>query len=304
MHKTLSLKRLLLLGVMAWLLVGAVTVFAQEATPAPAGEATAVTEGDAAHSEAAPAEGEAAAAEPAAEGEGGIAALGLNAGYLLAQIINFVVIFGALGALLWRPILNMLDSRTAKIEKGLEDARVAAEARRNAEAEAEKILAAARADVAKVIEEGRARGDEVAKQVEAEARAEAEKFRADSRLAAAAERDQQLAALRGQVADISVAVARRLIGESLDQKRQSAIVSDFFTKVPAEAKKLGGDVEIVSAMPLSDDEQAKAKKEIGASNVTFTVDPSILGGLIVRSGDRVVDGSIRSSLNDLAGRLN
>jgi F-type H+-transporting ATPase subunit delta len=95
-----------------------------------------------------------------------------------------------------------------------------------------------------------------------------------------------------------------LIGESLDQKRQTALISDFFTKVPAEAKKLGGDVEIVSAMPLSDDEQAKAKKEIGASNVTFTVDPDILGGLIVRSGDRVVDGSIRSSLNDLAGRLN
>src|SRR5689334_19325586 len=139
MHKTLSLKRLVLLGVMVWLLVGAVAVFAQEATTAPAAEATVAAEATA------PAEGTAPAAEvvaPAAESEGGIAALGLNAGYLLAQIINFLVIFGALGALLWRPILNMLDSRTAKIEKGLEDARVAAEARRNAEAEAEKILAA------------------------------------------------------------------------------------------------------------------------------------------------------------------
>lgn len=295
MHKTLSLKRLMLLGVMAWLLIGASVAFAQEATTVPAeGEHAAETTAD--HAE--PASGEAEA------GGGGLDALGLNAGYLFAQIINFLIIFGGLSALLWRPIINMLDARSAKIEKGLEDARIAAEARRNAEAEAEKILAAARADVAKVIEEGRGRGEEVVKQLEADARAEAEKIRADARIAAAAERDQQLAALRGQVADISIAVARRLIGESLDAKRQNALISDFFTKVPAEARKLGGDVEIVSAMPLSADEQDKAKKEIGAGNVTFTVDPSILGGLIVRSGDRVVDGSIRSSLNDLAGRLN
>ena len=88
----------------------------------------------------------------------------------------------------------------------------------------------------------------------------------------------------------------KLIGEALDEKKQQALVNDFFAKVPAEAKALSGDVTVVSAMPLSDDEQAKAKQEIGADNVTFRVDPSILGGLVVRSGDRVVDGSVRSGL--------
>jgi len=44
------------------------------------------------------------------------------------------------------------------------------------------------------------------------------------------------------------------------------------------------------------------KSEIGAE-ASFSVDPSILGGLIVRSGDRVVDGSVRSNLNDLATRM-
>ncbi|MEO8613374.1 MAG: F0F1 ATP synthase subunit B [Chloroflexota bacterium] len=230
--------------------------------------------------------------------------LGINLGYLLVQIIAFVVIYTLMTRFIYDPLIRTLSGRRARIAKGLEDAAAAATARRNAEAEGEKILTVARADGSKLIEEARSRAEEVGKQVEADARTEAEKIRSDARLSAAAERDQQLAGLRGQVADISVAVARRLIGESLDQKRQTALISDFFTKVPAEAKKLGGDVEIVSAMPLSADEQDKAKKEIGASNVTFTVDPSILGGLIVRAGDRVVDGSIRSSLNDLAGRLN
>ena len=37
--------------------------------------------------------------------------------------------------------------------------------------------------------------------------------------------------------------------------------------------------------------------------MTFSVDPSILGGLVLRSEDHVVDGSVRSNLTELAGRL-
>lgn len=251
-------------------------------------------------------EGEAAAAEGEAAAEVAVSPLtplGINAGFLIAQIINFLLIATLLGLFLWRPLVNLLDSRAAKIQKGLEDAAVAANARRNAEAEAERILANSRADVAKIIEEARGRADEVARQIEAEARAEAEKIRSEARAAATAERDQQLADLRGQVAAISIAVAQRLIGETLDAKRQQALIDDFFAKVPEAARKLSGQVEVVSAMPLSDSEQQKVKKEIGADAVTFVVDPRILGGLIVRAGDRVVDGSVRSNLDELAGRL-
>ena len=124
MHKILNLKRLAVLGVLALLLLAAGVAFAQEATAVPAEGEAATAE----HSEAAPAaEGEHAAEGAAAEGEeaaGGIEALGLNAGYLLAQIVNFGIIFFALRALLWKPILNMLDTRTAKIEKGLETLRL------------------------------------------------------------------------------------------------------------------------------------------------------------------------------------
>ena len=300
MHKVFTLKRLVIFGVLALvLLLAGVAMAAEEATPVPAEGAAATTETAAADTHAA--EGEAAAA---GESAGGIEALGLNPGYLLAQIVNFGIIFFALRALLWKPILNMLDSRSSKIQKGLEDAAVAANARRNAEVEAEKIAASARADVAKAVEEGRVRGEEVRKQLVAEANVEAEKIRTEARAAAAAERDQQLAGLRGQVAAISIAAAQKLVGESLDKKRQEALINEFFAKVPDSAKKLGGKVEVVSAMPLSDDEKAKAKSEIGAEDVSFVVDPSILGGLVVRSGDRVVDGSVRSGLNDLAGRLN
>jgi F-type H+-transporting ATPase subunit b len=230
--------------------------------------------------------------------------LGINPGLLLVQIIAFVVLYTLLTRFGYDPISNVLRERRARIAKGLEDAAAAAQARMNAENEAQKILSQARVEASQLIEEARGRGDQVAKDIESSARADADKIRADARAAAEAARDTQLADLRGQVLAISVAMTERLIGETVDSKKQQALVTDFFSKVPAEAKKLSGSVEVVSAMPLEDKEQSKVKKELGADEVTFRVDPSILGGLIVRAGDRVVDGSIRSGLSGLSGRLN
>jgi F-type H+-transporting ATPase subunit b len=228
--------------------------------------------------------------------------LGINLGYLLVQVIAFIVIYTLLSRFLYDPLTNMLRNRRTRIEKALEDSAVAANARRNAEAEAEKLLVSARADAARLIEEARGRGEELAHTVRAEAQTEAESIRADARERAGEERDRQLADLRGQVVSIAVAMSQRLIGAALDEKRQQALVSDFFAKVPADARVLSGHVEVVSAMPLTDAEKKTVTKEVG-SDVTFSVDPSILGGLVLRSEDHVVDGSVRSNLSELAGRL-
>lgn len=300
MHK--NYRKWIALLLFALFLAAPVAVMAQEGE----GEGGETTETEAsAETEQAQEEGE---AEGVVEDEAGsvspLVPLGINQGFLIAQIINFLLIFGLLAVFLWRPLMNMLDTRSAEIAKGLEDAAAAANARRNAEAEAEKILAQARVEAAQIVEEGRSRVEEVAKAIEAEARDDAERIRTEGRAEAQAARNSELANLRGQVTAISVAVAQRLIGEALDAKRQQALIDDFFTKVPAEARSLTGTVEVVSAMPLSEAEQNKIKKEVGASDVNFVVEPNILGGLVIRAGDRVVDGSVRRSLTDLAGRLN
>lgn len=63
--------------------------------------------------------------------------------------------------------------------------------------------------------------------------------------------------------------------------------------------------EVTSAHPLSDaqvdDLKARLKSQLGRDvSVDLTVDPAILGGLIVKIGSRQVDGSIRTKLNTLA----
>ena len=290
MRKRLNLTYILALFVLIGVLIVPVTSFAQDDDHSD-DETAEVTDGE----EGAEAEEEASVSP--------LAPLGINQGFLIAQIFNFMLVFGLLGMFMWRPLMNMLDSRATTIAKGLEDANAAANARRNAETEAEKIIAQARGEAQKAVEESRTQGDTVAKTIEKEARTEAEKIIEGSRGDIEAARDQELAGLRDQVKSISVAIAERLIGESMNDKKQSELISNFLTRLPDSAKNLSGDVTVVSAMPLDKAEQSRVSKEIGA-NVTFSVDPNILGGLIVRTGDRVIDGSVRSGLNELGGQLN
>lgn len=298
MRKHATFKRLALVILLLLSLTITVVALAQEETPAeetPAEEVIAESEG---------AEPESEAEIVAEASTNPLTPLGINTGYLLAQILNFlVIIFLPALIFLWRPLSNMLDNRAMRIQKALEDSAVAANARRNAEVEAERVLVEARAEAQRVVEEARGRGEEVARGVEAEARTEADAIRAEARARANEERDRQLADLRGQVVSIAVAMSQRLIGESLDAQRQQALVSDFFAKVPADARALTGSVEVISAMPLTDAEKARVQQEIGTSEVTYSVDPSILGGLVIRSADHVVDASVRSNLSELAGRL-
>jgi F-type H+-transporting ATPase subunit b len=221
---------------------------------------------------------------------------------LLAQIINFLVILLILRAVYPR-ILKMLDTRAERIAKALEDARVAEQARASAERDAQKLLDERRAEGAKLVDEARARAEVQAKAVIEEAQREANALKAKAMTEGEAAKAAALGDVRSDVINLAMAAAERLIGQSLDEGKSHAIVSDFFSKSSAELKGLGDKVEVVSALPLTDDEKAKVKAATGASDVTYKVDPALLGGLLVRAGDKVVDGSVRSGLSALAASL-
>ena len=67
--------------------------------------------------------------------------------------------------------------------------------------------------------------------------------------------------------------------------------------------------ELISAFDLDDAATEKLvtalKKRLGTDvNVTTSVDQSLIGGVLVRAGDTVIDGSVRGRLNRLAEQLN
>ena len=242
-------------------------------------------------------------------------ALGINLGFFLFQVFNFSVLAVLLYAFAYKPMVNMLEQRKQKIAQGYEDAQVAAEARANAEKEAEKVLADAQAQASQVIREATERAETAGREVIAEYEAEAEKAKEAALAEAAVERDRMLADVRGQIAALAMAATQKLVGEALDENRQHALIDEFFSGVKAGkvvvlsgTELSGSTAEITSALPLTESEQTSVKQDVlsrigDQATVAFRVDPSILGGLIIRVGDKVIDNSVAGQLDELRQKL-
>ncbi len=241
--------------------------------------------------------------------------LGINLGFFLFQVFNFTIIALVLYAAAYKPIVKMLEERKKKIAQGYEDAQVAAEARANAEKEAEKVLADAQAQASQVVREATERAETAGREVVAEYEAEAAKAKDVALAEAAVERDRMLADVRGQIAALAMAATQKLVGAALDENRQHALISEFFSGVQAgkvvvleNAKLSGAAAEITSALPLTEAEQATVKQDVlskigDQATVVFRVDPSILGGLIIRVGDKVLDNSVAAQMVDMRQKL-
>ncbi|OGO19977.1 MAG: ATP synthase F0 subunit B [Chloroflexi bacterium RBG_16_48_8] len=241
--------------------------------------------------------------------------LGINLGYVLVQIVSFLVMLVILRAWVYKPVLNMLDHRRKTIAQGLEDARIAEEARANAEKEAQEILTKAQLDAAERVREATARADEAARDIKAKAETEVAEIRQATSVEAEQYKTQALGELRGQVAALAIAAAQRIIGETLDERRQHALIEEFFSGVKAgkviliEGEALSGtSAEVTSALPLTPEEQETVRNDVvgkigSGASISFRVDPSILGGLVIRVGDKVLDGSVSGKLQGLRQSL-
>ncbi len=240
-----------------------------------------------------------------------MAALGINLGFFIFQVLNFTIVLVLLYAWAYKPIINALENRQKKIAQGIEDARIAAEARANAEKDAREIIAKAQAEANQKVREATERAEAAAREVMAQTEAAAAKAREDALAEAAQERDRTLSDVRGQIAALAMAATQRLIGEALDEKRQHTLIEEFFSGVKSgrvvvleDASFSGASAEVTSALPLTAAEQEAVKRDIlsktgSQATVTFRVDPSILGGLVVRVGDKVLDGSVAGQLENL-----
>ena len=241
--------------------------------------------------------------------------LGINLGYVLVQIVSFLVMLVILRAWVYKPVLNMLENRRKTIAQGLEDARIAEEARANAEKEAQEILTKAQQQAAERVREATERADEAARAIKEEAESEASEIRQAAQAEAEHSKTQALGELRGQVATLAIAAAQRIIGEALDERRQHALIEEFFSGVKSgkvtliEGETLtGANAEVTSALPLTPEEQETVRNDIvkkmgSGASISFRVDPNILGGLVIRVGDKVLDGSVSGKLQGLRQSL-
>ena len=148
--------------------------------------------------------------------------LGIEWRMLLAQLINFSIVFFLLWRFAYKPIFAILEARRQKIAESLANAeKIKAELART-EAERKRILAQA-GDVAnQMIEEGRKAAARVREAETQKAIAVAEQIMAKAREAAAQDHAQMLAELKTEVGRLVVQTTATVTGKVLtpdDQRR-------------------------------------------------------------------------------------
>jgi F-type H+-transporting ATPase subunit b len=154
---------------------------------------------------------------------------------LTSELLVSLVSFGVLFVLMWKfalpPITNMLDERAARIKDSLEKAeQTRVEAERLLD-EYKQQLAEARQESSRVIEQGRKVAETMKDEIVAKANEEREAMLVRAREEIQGEKRTAMAELQAQVADLSVAVAGRLIGETLSADDHKALIEKFVAEV-------------------------------------------------------------------------
>ena len=121
---------------------------------------------------------------------------------------------------------------------------------------------------------------------------------------------QKLGVLDGLAGRLGLSKAvRNFIAVIMDHERLHELgeIETEFAEVAAEGEHIA-DAEVVSARPLNEEDRvqlAERVKQLAASEVhiTYTENPALLGGAVIRIGSTVWDGSLRAQLEQVRQKM-
>lgn len=157
-------------------------------------------------------------------------ALGINIGSLIAQLVAFIILLLVLQRWAFPILTKTLDERQARIREGVENAEKASQSLKDAEKRVEALMNDARAESQRVI----ASATQAAERLKADIEQQAQQRGREIEQQASKRIEQQIAQakaeLRAHVADLSIAAAERVIGQSLDSATNRRLVDEFVSQ--------------------------------------------------------------------------
>ncbi len=153
-----------------------------------------------------------------------LAKLGVDGKLLLAQAINFAVLFWVLRRFAYQPMLDFLEKRSAKIEKGLADAEAARKKLEDVAAKEKNVLTEARNEARAII----AAAEESAKKRDAERMTETEarvkRFLEEAETKIAEEKDKALQGAKAEIATLVTLSVEKILKEKIDSKKDHELI--------------------------------------------------------------------------------
>lgn len=150
---------------------------------------------------------------------------------LIGQAIAFAVFVLFCMKYVWPPLIGALRERQASIADGLAAAERSAQAKEEAQAEADELLKDARNQAAEIVAQAQKRHDQIVGDAQAAATAKSDQIMA----AKQAEIEQEIVtareSLRQQVSSVAVAGAEKILKREVDASAHAGILDDLIAKI-------------------------------------------------------------------------
>ncbi len=161
--------------------------------------------------------GEAAGAEP----------FQINLFWIIVSATTFILFFFLIREFALAGLSKTLEDRRSRIEQGLQDADQARRDRESGEQERLAALQEARREANEIINRAQKVAAESREADIAATREELGRLRERATAEIDAEKQRAIAELRGEVTDLALAAAGRVVGDSMTSDRQRKLVADF-----------------------------------------------------------------------------
>ena len=172
------------------------------------------------------AHGSYALAQEAGEASG----LQINLFWVIVSSLNFIFFAVLLYWLFGKPVTRMLSERRARVEQGLADAEQARKDRESAESERLATIQEARREANEIITRAQKVAQDAREADIAATKAELERLRERAAAEIEAEKQRAMTELRGEVTDLALRAAGRVVGETLTTDRERRLVEEFLVE--------------------------------------------------------------------------
>ncbi len=157
--------------------------------------------------------------------------MSFSIGSFILQIVSFAILLFFLYKYAFGPLLGMMEKRQNTIANQLETADKKQKEAENLLKEHQAALQEAREEAHEIIEKAKASSRKMADEILEASKAEAERMKGQALQEINLEKEKAVAALREQVASLSVLLASKIIEKELDAKTQSKLIDDMMKQV-------------------------------------------------------------------------
>ena len=164
------------------------------------------------------------------------AAFQINIFWIIVAATTFVLFFVLVKEFALAGLQQTLEDRRLRIEQGLKDAEQARRDRESAEQERLAALQEARREANEIINRAQKVAAETREQDMAATREELARMKERASAEIEQEKQRAIAELRGEVTDLALAAAGRVVGDSMTSDRQRKLVADFLAETSIDQK--------------------------------------------------------------------